>query len=122
MRHWSLIRMLCCPFRSPFNASSRFPGGARKSSKRRAWCNSLGFRGQSLVVRVNHGGRVARLLCGLVFVGVRGKVVGAKGVAQSVGFARDFRLCAEFAIVFQKCSFFTRPEFSSLVSAVRFKP
>src|SRR6266571_1870766 len=36
MRHWSFTRMLCYPFRSPFNASSRFPGGARKSSKSRA--------------------------------------------------------------------------------------
>ncbi len=40
-------------------------------------------------MRVDHRGRVAGLLRGLVFVGVRGKVVRAKGVAQPVGFARD---------------------------------
>jgi hypothetical protein len=32
MRNWSLIRTLHWPARSPFNASNRFPGGARMSS------------------------------------------------------------------------------------------
>ena len=31
-RHWSLIRMLCCPFRLPLSASNRFAGGAFRSS------------------------------------------------------------------------------------------
>jgi hypothetical protein len=29
MRHWSLIRIECCPWRSAESISSRFPGGAR---------------------------------------------------------------------------------------------
>jgi len=33
MRHWSLIRMLCCPARLPASASSRFPGGTRRDIK-----------------------------------------------------------------------------------------
>ena len=36
MRHWSLIRILHCPARSPRNASRRLPRGTRKSSTRLA--------------------------------------------------------------------------------------
>ena len=82
----------------------------------------LGFCRQSFVVRVDHLWRVARLLRRQIFVGVQREVKRTKTVAQSVGFARDFRRGAKFAIVFQKCSFFTRPEFSSLAGAERFKP
>ena len=32
MRHWSLIRTEYCPARSPFNASRRLPGGARREA------------------------------------------------------------------------------------------
>ena len=32
IRHWSLIRTLYSPLRSPFNASSLFEGGSRRSS------------------------------------------------------------------------------------------
>src|SRR5438552_7635916 len=31
--------MLCCPFRPPFSASNRFPGGTRKFSRRTAASN-----------------------------------------------------------------------------------
>ena len=43
-RHWSLIRMLHWPFRSPFSASRRFCGGTRKSSIRTAISSCLSFR------------------------------------------------------------------------------
>src|SRR5262249_30299685 len=33
IRHWSLIRMLCCPARSPRSASSRLFGGTRRSRR-----------------------------------------------------------------------------------------
>jgi len=32
-RHWSLMRMLCWPWRSPLSSSSRLPGGLRKKSR-----------------------------------------------------------------------------------------
>jgi len=44
MRHWSLIRMLCCPDRSPRNISSRLPEGMRESSRVRALFNILSLR------------------------------------------------------------------------------
>lgn len=31
MRHWSLMRMLNCPARSPFKASKELPGNAARS-------------------------------------------------------------------------------------------
>jgi hypothetical protein len=43
-RDWSLIRMLCCPFRFPRSASSRFAGGTRKSFIDRALFSILSFR------------------------------------------------------------------------------
>ena len=36
-----LIRMLCCPFRSPFRASRRFPGGISKSVNWAALCRAF---------------------------------------------------------------------------------
>jgi len=71
---------------------------------------------------VNHRRAVARLLCGQVLIRVQREVVGAKGVAQSVVFAGDFRLFAEFAIMFLKFCFFTRPKFATFTDAIRFKP
>ena len=73
-------------------------------------------------MRVNHRGRVARLLRGLVFVGVCGKMVGAKGVAQSVGFARHFRAVAQFHEMLLECDFVTCPKFAGCQLAEWFKP
>jgi hypothetical protein len=36
MRHWSLMPIACCPFRSAFDASTRLSGGMRKSLSFRA--------------------------------------------------------------------------------------
>src|SRR6266540_1783026 len=44
IRHWSLIRMLYCPLRSPFRASSRLAGGIRRSSRRRELFSIRSFR------------------------------------------------------------------------------
>jgi hypothetical protein len=41
MRNWSLIRMECCPTRSPARASRRLPGGLRKSFKAHRGVNSF---------------------------------------------------------------------------------
>ena len=68
-------------------------------------------------MRVNHGGRVARLLCGLVFVGVGGEVVGAKAVAQSVGFARHFRVFAQFHEMLLERDFVAGPEFAGWIAS-----
>lgn len=38
------MRMLCCPTRSPFKASSRFPGGTRRSPNRPAISNCRNLR------------------------------------------------------------------------------
>ena len=73
-------------------------------------------------MRVNHRGRIARLLCRQIFVGVQREVKRAKTVSQPVSFAGDFRRFAEFAKMFLKCCLFPRPKFSCFVSAVRFKP
>ena len=72
------------------------------------------FRGQSLVMGVNHGRGVASLLSGLVFVGVRGKVVGAKGVPQAVGDPGDFGGIAERGQMLLEGDFMARPEFPGL--------
>jgi hypothetical protein len=34
MRYWSLMRMLCCPLRSPVSTSNRFPAGFTSMSQR----------------------------------------------------------------------------------------
>ena len=82
-------------------------------------------------MRVNHRGRVARLLCGLVFVGVCGKVKRAKAVSKSVGFARHgkffafdlhFGLLAQFHKILLECDFMQRPQFAGRQRAERFKP
>src|ERR1035437_569701 len=39
MRYRSLIRMLCCPIRSPFKGSRRFPGGVKSSRNSDAKCS-----------------------------------------------------------------------------------
>gem|GEM_PF-5840929 len=44
MRHWSLMRMLCCPLRSRFKASSRFPGGTRRLPRLTAALSCSSFR------------------------------------------------------------------------------
>lgn len=46
---------------------------------------------------VNHGRTVARLLGSQVFVPVRGVMVGAKGMAEAVRFARHLGVFAELA-------------------------
>ena len=80
---------------------------------------------------VNHGGRVARLLRGLVFIGVQREVIGAKGVAQSVGFARYGNLftfdlhdgiLAQVNEMLLESDFVACPEFAGRQRAERFKP
>ena len=48
----------------------------------------VGFRGEALVVCVNFLRAIARLLCGEVFIGMKGEMKGAKAVAQAVVRAR----------------------------------
>jgi hypothetical protein len=43
--------MLYCPERPPESASSRFPGGDRRSSNRRAKSNAVSFRLATLAIR-----------------------------------------------------------------------
>src|ERR1700693_2225152 len=50
MRYWSLIRMLCCPLRSPESASRRFPGGTRRSVKRAAAWIISSFRSDTAIL------------------------------------------------------------------------
>src|SRR6266540_4838612 len=44
IRHWSLMRMLCSPNRSPASFSSRLPGGTRRSSSVVAASSWTSFR------------------------------------------------------------------------------
>src|SRR5271166_4206307 len=44
MRHCSLTRIECCPRRSPPSASSRLPGGTRKSTSRVTVSSRNSFR------------------------------------------------------------------------------
>ncbi len=44
---------------------------------------------------VNHGGRIARLRGGQVFIGMCGKVEAAKGMSQAVALAGHFRIIAQ---------------------------
>jgi hypothetical protein len=44
MRHWSLIAMECCPFRSPPSVWRRFPGGVFRSSTQVARSTYSSFR------------------------------------------------------------------------------
>ena len=62
---------------------------------------------------MEHPGRVAGLLRGQILVSMRGKVVGAKTVPQSVGLARHPRLLAQLDEVLLPRDFVQRADFAA---------
>ncbi|MDB6021274.1 MAG: hypothetical protein JWQ04_1131 [Pedosphaera sp.] len=70
---------------------------------------------------VNHGRRVACLRGGQVFIGMRSEMVGAKGVAQPVGFAVDLRFLAQFNKTLLEGDFVQSPQLAAGPLAENFK-
>ena len=71
---------------------------------------------------VHHRGRVASLLRGQILVSVRGKVIGAKTVSQSVGLARDSRLLAKLNEMLLPGDFVQVTQLAFLEGSERLKP
>lgn len=82
----------------------------------------LRVRGQPFVMRVDHAGRVARLLRRQVLVAVEGVVVGAGRVAQAIRFSGQFQARAQFHNGAVKGQFVACPDGAGLARPPRLKP